>query len=324
MQIAWGYAPPIIIEAALKLDIFEKLNQGPLTLGEMALSTGASVRGLRAILNALVGFDLLAKLGGSYALTPESAAFLVPSKPGFHGGLFRHVTNQLIPKWLSLTEIVRTGKPSRAVNDEQEGAGFFERFVEDIFPMSYPAASALARELRLAEATDPVRVLDVAAGSGVWGIALAQASPKVHVTALDWEQALKVTRKMVTRFGLAGQFGEIGGDLKTVTFGDGYDVVTLGHILHSEGAAASRKLLGKVAGALKPGGTVAIGEFTPNDDRTGPPHALIFAVNMLVNTDEGDAFTLPEVRSWLEEAGFEDVRTIPTPGPSPLILAARS
>src|SRR5205085_7628040 len=116
-----------------------------------------------------------------YSLTPESAAFLVSSKPSFAGAILKHISRQLIPKWLELTEVVRIGGPTCAINQETEGAAFFAEFVEDIFPMSYPAAQALAKELKLSASTSPVGVLDIASGSGVWGIALAQASPKVTV-----------------------------------------------------------------------------------------------------------------------------------------------
>src|SRR5207248_7625205 len=122
-----------------------------------------------------------------YALTPESATFLVSTKPSFYGSFFKHISGQTMPKWLELTEVVGTGRPARAVNQEQSGAEFFQGFVAALFPLGYPAAQALAKALDLEHAAQqPVRVLDLAAGSGVWGIALAQAGPDVEVTAVDW------------------------------------------------------------------------------------------------------------------------------------------
>src|SRR5664279_5180014 len=90
MQIAWGYAPPLILEAALNWRVFDLLDQGPQTLRLLAAQSGASERGLTAILNALVGLEFLARKGNRYALTPESAAFLVSTKPTFRGGVFQH------------------------------------------------------------------------------------------------------------------------------------------------------------------------------------------------------------------------------------------
>jgi hypothetical protein len=50
-------------------------------------------------------------------------------------------------------------------------------------------------------------------------------------------------------------------------------------------------------------------------------HTLIFAVNMLVNTDEGDTFTFAEMSASLKEAGYVNPRLLDVPSVSPLILA---
>jgi precorrin-6B methylase 2 len=324
MQMAWGYAPPLIIEAAVRNGIFDSLDGGPQTVAEVASATGASARGLTIIMNALTGLNLLEKdAGGRYSLTPESSTFLVSKKPSFLGGLARHTSTQLIPKWLTLTEIVRSGKPARGVNEQETGSEFFEQFVEDIFPMSYPSAQLLAETLGLAQATNPVKVLDLAAGSGVWGIALAQGSTKVSVTAVDWPAVLRVTQRVVERFGLSDRFQFVAGDLSTANFGVDYDVATLGHILHSEGKQASIALLKKTFEALRPGGTIAIAEFLVDEERATSLMGLIFAVNMLVNTTSGDTFTFNEISGWLRDAGFTNVRSVDSPGPSPLILATK-
>ena len=325
MQLAWGYTAPLIIEVALKHKVFDVLDtagNGGLMVEQLAQRTGTSVRGLRMILDALVGLQFLAKDAQQrYTLTPESANFLVSTKPTFQGGIYRHISTQLMPKWIHLSEIVRTGKPVESVNRE-ERAEFFEQLVEDIFPMSYPAAQVLAKELKVGEKST-VRVLDLATGSGVWGIALAQANPKAVVTAVDWERVLKVTRRLAEKHGVGGQFNCVAGDILEVDLGKNHDVATLGHILHSEGEPRSRTLIQRVFAALAPGGTIAIAEWLPNEHRTAPPNALIFAVNMLVNTDNGDTFTFNEIGAWLREAGFKDVRMLDAPGPSPLILATK-
>ena len=114
----------------------------------------------------------------------------------------------------------------------------------------------------------------------------------------------------------------IGAAVKT-DFGNGYDIATLGHILHTEGVERSRRLLKKTFNALKSGGAIAIGEWLVNDERTEPVAGLIFAVNMLVHSEQGDTFSFSEIKSWLEEAGFKNARTVEAPGPSPLVLATK-
>ena len=324
LQLAWGFAPPLILEAAIRHRVFDVLDGNSKTIEEVHAATGVSVRGLTAIMNALVGLQFLAKdPQGHFSLTPESAAFLVSTKPGFQGGMMRHGSEQLIPKWLRLNDIVVTGEPVQAVNQEAAGSDFFGEFVTDIFPMSYPAAATLAQHLNFQGTSGPVRVLDLAAGSGVWGIALAQSSEQVRVTALDWPEVLPATRKTVAQFGLSDRFSFVEGDLLHADFGDHYTVATLGHILHSEGEQRSRALLAKTFQALDSGGTIAIAEFLVNRDRTGPMNGLLFAVNMLVNTDQGNTYSFEEISRWLAEVGFSEARTLESPGPSPLILATK-
>lgn len=321
MRFAWGFAPPLTIEIAVRNRVFDFLDSAPHTAEEVAEYAKGSKRGWVAVLNCLVGIGLLAKESSRYRTTPESSTYLVTNKPSYRGAIFKHISKRVIPSWLNLEEIVRTGKPEGRINDRTAGQDYFAGFVDALFPLSYPAANALGQHLNLKEATSKVQVLDIAAGSGVWGIALAQQSEHVQVSAVDWPLVLEVTRQMTARYGLTSQFEFLAGDILEVDFPERCDVATLGQILHSEGEKRSRALLKKVNQALKPGGTIAIAEFTPNSDRTGPPQSLIFAVNMLVNTDEGDTYPFEQVANWLEEAGFVNAREFPSEGPAPLILA---
>lgn len=326
LDIASGYEPALILEAAVRLNVFDVLDERPLALAEVARRTDTSPRGMRALLNGLVGLYLLDKFGDDYALTDESAAYLVSTKPTYQGHMCKHVSRHLLPRWTKLTEVVRTGKPTGVVNEQADGGAYFRQFVEDIFPMSYEAAQALAVRLGIPAATEPIRVVDLAAGSGVWSVALAEASPHVTATAVDWPAVIPATRKVAARHGVADRFRFVEGDLLDVDWAGGpggFDIATLGHILHSEGEARSRQLLRKTFEALRPGGTVVVAEFIADDDRAGPPGALIFAVTMLVNTEAGDTFTFAEMAAWLREAGFVDPRLLDVPGPAPLILATK-
>ena len=324
MESSFAYGPPLIIGAAVSNKIFDALVNSSKTADEVAQQTGASPRALRILMNALVGLDLLKKdRKEKYSLTPESAAFLVSNKPGTHAGFFGTVAPQLISRWLRLPDIVREGRPAVAVNQETEGTEFFSQLVENIIPMSYPPAQKLAEHLKLSKGENEIRVLDLAAGSGIWGIALTQKSPRVQVTAVDWAGMIPTTKRITQKFGVADRFDYLEGDILEANFGSGYDIATLGHILHSEGEERSRKLLKKTFRALKSGGVIAIAEWLVNDQRTEPVPSLMFAVQMLVNTEKGDTFSFNEIKSWLEDAGFKNVRKLQAPGPSPLILATK-
>ena len=323
MQFGFAYAPPLIIGAAVSNKVFDSLANGAKTVEQISKETGASVRGLRAIMNALVGLELLKKSGDKYSLTPESEAFLLTNKPGSLAGFFPMNMRRLIPLWLKLDEIVRTGQPAEARNEEHPGTEFFTELVENIIPMSYGAVQVLGDRLKLSDKKETTRVLDLASGSGIWGIVLAQKSPHVQVTAVDWAGMIPTTKRTTQKFGVADRFEFIEGDLLEADFGTGYDIATLGHILHSEGKERSRQLLKKTFGALKSGGNIAIAEWLVNDERTEPLPSLMFAVQMLVNTEKGDTFSFNEIKNWLEEAGFKNARTLEAPGPSPLLLATK-
>src|SRR5215470_2938004 len=268
-QLGFAYAPPLIISAAVSNKVFDTLENSAKTVAQVSKGTGASVRGLRAVMDALVGLDLLKKdREGKYSLTAESEAFLISNKPGTVAGFFRSILPQLNSRWLRLSDAVRDGRPVVAVNQEAEGTEFFSELVENIIPMSYPGAQKLGDHLKLTKAKNDVRVLDLAAGSGIWGIALAQRSPRVRVTAVDWAGMIPTTKRITEKFGVRDRFNFIEGDLSQANFGSGYDVATLGHILHSEGEERSRQLLKKTFRALKPGGTIVIAEWLVNDDRT--------------------------------------------------------
>ena len=323
MQITGGYAPPLIVETALRLGVFDALDQGTKNIDQLLAATGASARGLGMLLNALVGLDLLTKTSDDrFDLTEESARFLVRGKPTFHGAFFLMTSGLQLPYWAKLTEIGTTGRPAERINSESDGSRFFLEFVEDIFPIHYPGAQSLATALNVAGAGGPISVLDLAAGSGVWSIALAKQSPHVRVTAVDWAAVIPVTKKVTTREGVADRYRFIEGDLLDADFGSGHAIATAGHIVHSEGEERSRALFKKTYDALAPSGTIAIAEILVDADRRGPAPALMFAINMLVHTDQGGTFSLGEITSWLEDAGFESVRTIEVPGLARQIILA--
>jgi 2-polyprenyl-3-methyl-5-hydroxy-6-metoxy-1,4-benzoquinol methylase len=325
MQMGWGFAPPLMIGAAVELGLFDRLEQAPQTIDELAAATGASERGLAVLVQVLACLQLLRRNADDrYALTPESAAFLVASKPETNlAGLFRHV-GQLMPNWLGVAEAVRSGHPAtRRSGQPDKGEAYFAAFVEGLLPLGWPAATALAEHLAIETQGGAPSVLDIGAGSGVYSIPFALRATAVTITAVDLAEVLAVTRRIAERYGVGDRLRTIAGDMAEVAFGGGYRVVVLGQILHSYDAARNRALLAKSFDALAAGGTIAIAEFLVEPDRSGPLSSLIFAANMLVNTEGGGTYSYDDIKGWLDGVGFVDVRTLKVPGPSPLILATR-
>lgn len=320
MDTAWGFTRTQVLKTGVELDIFTQIEKGHTNSKALAQAIGASERGVRILLNALVGLKVLEKGGAQYQLTEGARLFLSKSSPAYMGEWLLHV-NQLMPAWAHLTEVVRSGVPPQKVEGDGDRGEFFSRLVAGLFTMNAPGAQAAAKAI--VGQRSALRILDIGAGSGVWGIAFAQQDPLARVTLADYPKVLTIATQFVTERGLANRFEYLAGNFREVDFGrEQYDVAILGHICHSEGARNTKTLFQRIRRAMKPGGRLLIAEFLVDEERKVETFPLLFAVNMLVNTEEGDTFTLSELRTWLEEAGFKTVETLAAPAPSPLIVAS--
>ena len=309
--------------AAIELDVFSDIANGKRTAKEIADAAGASTRGMAYLLDALTGIGYLRKTGSRYSLRPAPAAFLVPGKKAYVGAM-AHALSLNWDAWKNLPEAVKSGRPAETIDVAKKGKEFFPKLVASLFPGNFAASSAAVSRLPQKERSKIHKILDVAAGSGAWSLAFAQAIPQARVTTVDFPEVTPITREFAEKLGVATRYEYLEGDLRQVDFGrDVYDLVILGHIVHSEGEKHGKELLRKSYAALRPGGKLLIAEFVPNDARTGPAMPLLFGLNMLLQTEAGNVFTLREYRTWLKATGFRKVATISAPPPSTLILAAK-
>jgi 3-hydroxy-5-methyl-1-naphthoate 3-O-methyltransferase len=311
------------IVGAIELGIFSQIEAKRRTAAKIAEGARASLRGVTALLDALTAMGYLRKTRGHYALQPVAAKFLVPGREAFVGAM-AHALSLTWDNWKNLTEAVRSGRPVEAVNVAEKGKEFFPKLVASLFPGNYAASKLAVSHLLAKERRQIRKILDVAAGSGAWSIAFAQAIPDACVTTIDFSELTPITRKFAEKHGVASRYDHLEKDLRQADFGrDVYDLVILGHILHSEGEQHAKELLRKSAAALRPGGKLLIAEYVPNDDRTGPAMPLLFGLNMLLQTEEGAVFTLREYREWLKTAGLSGVSPVPVPPPTSVIIATK-
>lgn len=300
LQYAWGFAATHALGSAVELDLFSHVASGKTSPAALSQALNAPQRPVRMLCDAMVGLGLLTRAGadGPLGLAPDAATFLVRASPAYMGDFIVFHAGPLMDGWRSLTETVRTGKPPVALDRPAEAQAFWDRLVDSLFAMNVRAAMQVGEELGRRYPDRPVALLDVAAGSGVWGLGAALSNPNVRVVATDLAPTLEHTKRFVAKTNLGARVELLPGDLRALDFGTArYDAAVLGHILHSEGPEHARRLVECMGRALRPGGTLVIAEFVPAADRNGPPMPLLFALNMLVHTTEGDTFTAAEYRA---------------------------
>lgn len=326
LQFHHGHWGEQVIISAVELGLFAPMQYQPKIADAICQAIDADSRGVQLLLDALVGMNLLAKDGESYALTETARVYLLPQSDLYMGDYIL-MWKEMATMWSTLTDAVKSGKSFAAVNQQAQAEAFFPRLAAAIFPMSFAFSQAAAEVLSDNALPANARVLDLAVGSGVWSIPLALKNPQLEIDALDFPSILEVTRQYMARYGIGNRVRYLPGSWQKVDLPkDQYDLVILGHICHSEGLAETEKLLDKVHTTLKPQGRVMIAEFFANADRTTPLPALLFAINMFLATEQGCVFTETEMRDLLAKAGFTNPHRLhlPDTGPeSPVMMATK-
>jgi ubiquinone/menaquinone biosynthesis C-methylase UbiE len=302
------------LKAAIDLDIFRAVGQGPGDVASIAKHANASERGIRILCDFLVINGVIAKEGNRYKHTPSSAAFLDPNSPACMASVAHFMIGPAIMQGLTnLAEVVRTGRtvlPGEGTVEPENPV--WVEFAEKMAPMMGPMAGPLGAVV-LEGHEGPMRVLDIAAGHGLFGIEIARQNKHAHVTGLDWAPVLRVALKNAEKAGVHDRYNMLPGSAFDVEFGGPYDAVLLTNFLHHFDKPTCVGLLKKVRSALKPGGRAATLEFVPNEDRVSPPMPAGFALTMLATTASGDAYTYSELNSMYDEAGFKGIKAHPIP-----------
>ena len=303
------------LKAALELKLFTAIAGGATTAETLGERCQASAKGMRVLADFMTVQGLLTKTNGAYALTSDSAMFLVEGSPAYMGGMANFMLHPgLKVANENLAEVVRKGgtllPAEGSVSPENP---IWVDFARGMMPMMMPAAQMIAA---MSARTGPMKVLDIAAGHGLFGIVVAQHNPEAVVYALDWKAVLAVAREHAGQFGVGARWNAIEGDAFTADYGAGYDLVLVTNFLHHFDYACNVTLLKRLKAAMKPGGRVVILEFAVNDDRVTPPNAATFALQMLSSTQAGDAYSFSELEAMCREAGFGEVThhsVAPTP-----------
>jgi ubiquinone/menaquinone biosynthesis C-methylase UbiE len=291
------------LRAAIELDVFTAIGEGQNTVSQIAQRSNASERGTRILCDNLTILGFLTKNSTHYALAPDAAMFLDRRSPAYMGSAARFLNApEMLHAYDHLTEAVRKGGTAMdgdgTVTPENP---IWVEFARSMAPLMMMPAQAIAE---MVAGGGPCRVLDIAAGHGLFGVTIAKQNPQAQIVALDWSGVLEVAKENARKAGVESCYSTIAGSAFEADFGSGYDLILLTNFLHHFDIPTCESLLGKVHTALAPGGRAVTLEFVPNDDRISPPEAAFFSMIMLGSTPHGDAYTFAQFDRMFGNAGF--------------------
>ncbi len=325
-EMSRGFQQSATLYTAVEADVFAHFAHGPKTAAEIAKALGWDPRGTRIFLDALVALEILEKSSEHYANSVSAEMCLVPGSPGYQGNLIKHQRSGYL-NWLHMDEALRTGRAVTQDEDEQtpEDRRNFkpDELRNFILGMSDIARMSAQHILDAVDLSPYRRLLDVGGGPGTYGIAFLDRHAQMSATLFDRPEVVEIAREQVCAAGLTERFAYIPGDFMLDPMGGGYDLVLLSNIIHSYGPENNRKLVKKCFDALEPGGLLVLKDFIVEEDRSGPPFSLLFALHMLIHTGEGDTYTYNEVASWTDAAGFGPGRAVDITPQSRLWLAEK-
>ncbi len=290
-----------VLLTAAELDLFSLLGGEPLSLDDLIRLLGADRRPLAILLDALTAMELLEKRDDRYA-TPEALrAQLVSTSPSPLLPSLLHAAN-LWHLWSGLTKRVAGETASKSGEERNVPA-----FIGAMHVVASPQAARIVEAVAPGEAR---RLLDVGGASGTYSVAFLRSVPRMRATLFDLPEVVEIARARLAEEKLLDRVTLAPGDLRTDQLPKGHDLAFVSAIIHMNGPDENDALYRNVFQALVPGGRIVIRDHVMEPDRTRPRGGALFAVNMLVATENGSTYTFEEIAGGLTRAGFENVRLL--------------
>jgi len=306
-----AYQKSAALKAAIELSLFTAIGTAPKTADEIAAHCRIAQRGARILADFLVTLGFLAKSENRYALTPDSATFLDQKSPAYVGAAVEFLDSAHIRNCFDeLPDRVRAGgaplSRDSVLNPDHDA---WIKFARGMAGLQFMPAKLLATQVLAAYPNNPpLKILDVAAGHGMFGLAFLQQNPSATVTGQDWPAVLNVAKENAARFHCLDRYQLLPGSAFDVDLGQNYDIILLPNLLHHFDAPANIALLKRLHAALKPGGQLVILEFVPDENRVTPQIPARFSLVMLATTPAGDAYTFSELNQMLQAAAFRNIK----------------
>ena len=313
-QTATAHMRTAALKTALELDIFTGIGEGNCTSESLATRCKGSLRGMRMLLDYLTIAGFLTKKPVGYGLTLDSEVFLSKQSSAYLGGALEFMlASPLVEGAKNLTGAVRKG--GTVLSEEGTTAPEHPEwvtFARSMAPLMKGPAEWIAMWVSQ-QAPNIQKVLDIAAGHGLFGVEIAKKVPQAEIAAQDWANVLTVAQETAEAAGVKKRFRTIPGNAFDVDLGQGYDLVLLTNFLHHFDVPTCEKLLKKIYASLSESGKIITLEYIPNEDRISPPEMAEFCLIMLSTTPAGDAYTFSEYQHMFQNAGFNQSEMFDVP-----------
>jgi 2-polyprenyl-3-methyl-5-hydroxy-6-metoxy-1,4-benzoquinol methylase len=305
----FAYQKTAAIKAAIGLGLFSAIGKDAKTVEAISQETRAASRGIRILCDYLTVQGFLKKLDGRYETTEATQIFLDAGSPAYMGGVVEFMASpELMRTFLEdPVAYVRNGGATGSATLDPDHP-LWVTFARAMVPFMAPLAQGIAEQVT-SWSPPPRKVLDIAAGHGMFGIAIGRAVPQAEIVAVDWEPVLAVAKENAEKAGIGDRYRTIGGSAFEVDYGSAYNLVLLPNFLHHFDKETCVALLKKVKQSLSTNGKVLAVEFVPNEDRISPYMPACFAFSMLAHTPSGDAYTAAELDAMALAAGFKGSTT---------------
>jgi SAM-dependent methyltransferase len=320
-RIAYGFMASKALFAALNLDLFGRLANGPRSLDELVRETTIAPSRLRKLLTVCVSLGLLeTRDGGRYANAPASQSYLVRSAPAYFGDYYRfQIDRQIYPRFEHLDAALRG-----------DGRGFYG-LMEDPTEAEYFSRAQHSGSLGPAHVTAKLvdlsgcrRLLDVGGGTGAFSIALCRRYRELTAAILDFPNVRPVAERYVRESGLEARIAFLPGNALEVPWPDGQDVVLMSYLVSAVAEKRVDQLLDRARRALVPGGQLLLHDFMVEDDGGGPLSAALWLLSSVIIDPDSVTLTPGWLSGQVAARGLvvEHVRDV-IPGITRLLLARR-
>ena len=321
MQLATGHWSLKALAVAVDLSIFTAMKGKELTGSELGGLLGLPLRSLERLLNANAALGFLEKSDHKYRNTDVAETYLVEGLPNYLGDFVKLAGIYGFAKWTRFKECVVNDTPIEDIdNDFRHSEDRMQYFIRAMHNNAKGPARFLTTIPNLEKRK---HMLDLGGGSGAYCIALTEKYPELRATLIDFPPVCKVAMEFVQESRTGDRIEIIEGDVLTDELTVEGDIILLSQVFHGMSEQECRGLAKKCYDWTIEDGIIVVHEFILDDNKTSPLYPALFALNMLITTPNGNAYTKGELTGWLEEAGYKEISYHPTHGPSTFIIGCK-